>query len=424
LHRVSLTGNELKYVSEAIASRQLGADGPYTRACARLLEARFGIGRVLMTPSCTAALELAALACGVGPGDEVIMPSFTFVSTANAVARLGARPVFVDIRADTLNLDEDLIEPAITPRTKAIVPVHYAGVGCAMGRIMDLAEAYGLHVIEDAAQAVNASVGGRALGSVGHFGAYSFHDTKNFSCGEGGALCVNDPGLLATAEILRDKGTNRGQFLRGEVDKYTWVDVGSSYLPSELTCAFLYAQLEAMDEITARRAEVDRLYRERLAGLEATGVARLPRVGDGCATNYHNFYLIVRNAEVRDALMADLRRRGISAAFHFVPLHTSPVGQRMGYRDGDLPRTESLSRRLLRLPFYPEMSAHDVDEVVGAVERFFASRPVDGPRHPFPARRPCDDASDADASYRTTRLVDRDSRLPRRAVSGGAGRRY
>ena len=368
LHRPFLSGKEAVYVGRAAG--RIASDGDYTRGCARLLEDRFGIDRVLMTPSCTAALELAVMLCGVGPGDEVILPSFTFVSTANAVARVGARPIFVDIRPDTLNVDASLIGAAITPRTRAVIPVHYAGSGCSMAEIMDLAEASGLRVIEDAAQGVNASVGGRALGSIGDLGTYSFHETKNFTCGEGGALCINDPALIPRAEILRDKGTDRAQFLRGEVEKYTWVDVGSSYLPCELACAFLLAQLEAMDEITGLRRRVDRLYREGLGVLEADGRARLPFVPEGAATNYHNFYLILDSPEARDGLMDHLRRLGISAAFHFVPLHASPMGRRFGHRGGDLLVTEDLSRRLLRLPFYAEMDEETVSRVVAGVLQF------------------------------------------------------
>jgi dTDP-4-amino-4,6-dideoxygalactose transaminase len=356
LSKPFLTGDEVRYVERAITSGRIGADGPFTRACARLLERRLGGGRVLMTPSCTAALEMAALLCDLRPGDEVIMPSFTFVSTANAVVRLGARPVFVDVRPDTLNLDESLVEGAITSRTRAVMPVHYAGVGCAMGRILATAAAHSLFVIEDAAQAVGASIDGRALGSLGHFGAFSFHETKNFTCGEGGALCVNTPEWFERAEIIREKGTNRSQFSRGKVDRYTWVDVGSSYLPCEIACAHLLAQLEAMDAITARRRELDGLYRRLLRPLEAEGLLRLPVVPDGCEGNYHNFFVLLEGVHARDALIAHLRGFGITASFHFVPLHTSPMGRRFGYREGDLPVTEDVSRRLLRLPFYPDLT--------------------------------------------------------------------
>jgi dTDP-4-amino-4,6-dideoxygalactose transaminase len=369
-----VTGKEAGYILQAIGSGNIAADGPFTRKCARLLEDRFGVGRILMTPSCTAALEIAVLLCDLAPGDEVIMPSFTFVSAANAVLRAGAIPVFVDVRSDTLNLDERQIEAAITSRTKAVMPVHYAGVGCAMDQIMDIAARRRLRVIEDAAQGVNAFYNGRVLGSIGHLGAYSFHDTKNYVCGEGGALCINSPEMIERAEIIREKGTNRSQFLRGEVDKYTWVDVGSSFLPSELTCAFLYAQLEAIDEITTRRREVYELYRHHLSPFEAAGLARLPVAPQGCEINYHIFYLLLRDENTRNDMMAHLKRNGISAVFHYVPLHTSPMGARLGYHKGDLPATEELSGRLLRLPVFPELSSGHQLRVVNCVREFLDRR--------------------------------------------------
>ncbi|HSF23912.1 MAG TPA: dTDP-4-amino-4,6-dideoxygalactose transaminase [Blastocatellia bacterium] len=369
-----ITGKEGDYTSRAITSGNIAADGLFTRKCSRLLEDRFGVRRILMTPSCTAALEIAALLCDLEPGDEVLMPSFTFVSAANAVVRTGANPVFLDIRSDTLNIDEQQLEAAITPRTKAIMPVHYAGVGCAMDQIMDLASKRGLRVIEDAAQGVNAFYNGRVLGSIGHLGAYSFHDTKNFVCGEGGALCINSPELIERAEIIREKGTNRSQFLRGEVDKYTWVDIGSSYLPSELACAFLFAQLEAIDEITARRREVYEFYRLHLSPLEEAGLLRLPVLPQACEINYHIFYVLLPDETLRNAMMAHLKRNGISAVFHYVPLHTSPMGSKLGYRKGDLPATEELSGRLLRLPVYPELSGEDQLRVVNCVRDFVDRR--------------------------------------------------
>ena len=339
----SILGPEVAYVTQAIRTGRIGSDGAFTQRCARVLEERFGVLKALMTPSCTAALEMAAMLCEVGPGDEVIMPSYTFVSTASAFVRLGARPVFVDIRPDTLNMDESRIAEAITPRTRAIVPVHYAGVGCEMETILEVARRYGLWVVEDAAQGVNAFYRGRALGSIGHLGTYSFHATKNITCGQGGALMCNDPALIRRAEILRDKGTNRAQFFRGEVDKYTWVDVGSSYIPSEVNCAFLLAQLERMDEIKRRRSQVIQYYRERLRPIENAGLLRLPVIPAGCQSHDRMFFMILNSAAERDGLIAHLKRRGIGATFHFVPLHTSPVGARLGYREGDLPVTESLS---------------------------------------------------------------------------------
>ncbi|MFP5264266.1 MAG: dTDP-4-amino-4,6-dideoxygalactose transaminase [Blastocatellia bacterium] len=365
-----VTGKELSYISKAVAEGKISADGYFTRNCAALLKERFGILRVLMTPSCTAALEMGAMLCDLRPGDEVILPSFTFVSTANAVIRLGARPVFVDVRPDTLNMDEGLIEKAITARTRAIFPVHYAGVSCEMDAIMAVARGHDLIVVEDAAQGVNAFYNGLPLGALGHLGTYSFHDTKNYVCGEGGALCINSESMAERAEIIREKGTNRSQFFRGEVDKYTWVDVGSSYLPSEIACAFLYAQLEAMDEITERRRQVYEFYRERLSPLEERGLARLPVVPRECKINYHLFYILLADAGTRDGLMAYLKENGIQAVFHYVPLHTSPMGKSFGYEEGDLPLTEDLSARLLRLPFYYDITEEEQLRVVGRVTEF------------------------------------------------------
>jgi dTDP-4-amino-4,6-dideoxygalactose transaminase len=349
---------------------QIAADGEYIKRCCRFFEERFGIFRTLMTPSCTAALEMAATLCDLGPDDEVIMPSFTFVSTANAVARTGARPVFVDIRPDTLNIDESKIEEAITPRTKMIIPVHYAGVGCEMDRIMDTATRHRLRVVEDAAQGVHAYYKGRALGSIGHLGAYSFHETKNYTCGEGGALCVNDTALLKRAEIIRDKGTNRQQFYRGEVDKYTWVDVGSSYVPSEISGAFLWGQLEQLDAIAERRRQIYTRYVDMLSHLETSGDLRLPHVPSECQTNYHMFYILVSRRELRDRLIGYLKEQGILSVFHYVPLHESPFGKRLDPRALDLPVTSDLSERLIRLPFFFEITEGEQREVAYHIGRF------------------------------------------------------
>lgn len=365
-----ITGKEIEYIASAIADGGIAGDGYYTRSCARLLEERFGILKVLMTPSCTAALEMAAMLCDLKPGDEVIMPSFTFVSTANAVVRAGARPVFVDIRADTLNIDESLIEQHVSQNTRAIIPVHYAAVSCEMDQIMALAGKHKLIVVEDAAQGVNAFYNGRVLGSIGHLGAYSFHDTKNYVCGEGGALCVNSPELVERAEIIREKGTNRSQFFRGEVDKYTWVDVGSSYVPAEIACAFLLAQLEATDDITFRRREVHQFYLESLAPLEERELLSIPKSPAGCQGNYHMFHVLLGDVQTRDALMAHLKQNGISAVFHYVPLHSSAMGRKYGYREGDLPLTEDLSGRLLRLPFYPDITREEQMRVVSCISDF------------------------------------------------------
>lgn len=365
-----IAGKELYYIARAVTLGNITGDGDFTRACSRLLEQRFGINRVLLTPSCTAALEMAAMLCDLKPGDEVIMPSYTFVSTANAFVRVDAQPVFVDIRPDTLNMDEALIEAAITSRTKVICPVHYAGVGCDMERILAIADAHGLRVVEDAAQAVNAFYNGRALGSIGHLGCYSFHETKNYICGEGGALCVNDPELAERAEIIRDKGTNRQKYFRGEVDKYTWVDVGSSYVPSEICSAFLYAQLETMTPIARRRQEIYRFYRDGLEPLETAQLLRMPRIANDCQTNYHMFYVLLATAELRDGLLAHLKSAGIHAVFHYVPLHSSPMGRTFGYRSGDLPVTEDIGARLLRLPFYNDITPEEQARVVASVTEF------------------------------------------------------
>ena len=366
-----IAGKELYYIAQAVAFGNIGGDGVYTKLCAGILEQQFGVHRVLMTPSCTAALEMAAMLCQVGPGDEVILPSYTFVSTANAFVLQGAKPVFVEIRPDTLNLNEDLIEGAITDRTKVICPVHYAGVGCEMDRIMEIADRHGLLVVEDAAQGVNAFYRGRALGSIGHLGVYSFHETKNYICGEGGALCINDEKLVKRAEIIRDKGTNRQEFFRGQVDKYTWVDVGSSYVPSEICCAFLYAQLELLEEIAARRRAIHEVYRSRLKPLEADGLLRLPHIPKECASNYHMFYILLPDRQTRDDLVGYLEDRGIHAVFHYIPLHGSPMGRKFGYADGDFPVTEDISGRLLRLPLYHEITEEEQAEVVRSVEAFF-----------------------------------------------------
>lgn len=379
-----IAGKELFYIAKAVTYGNIAGDGHFTKRCARLFEERFGIHKVLLTPSCTAALEMAAMLCDLGPGDEVIAPSFTFVSTVNAFVRLGARPVFVDIRPDTLNIDDSLIEQAITPRTKAIFPVHYAGVACEMDRIMTIAEKYGLRVVEDAAQGVNAFYDGRPLGSIGHLGCYSFHETKNYICGEGGALCINDPALVRRAEIIRDKGTNRQQFFRGEIDKYTWVDVGSSYVPSEICSAFLYGQLELLDAIAQRRREIYQYYRRRLKPLEAEGLLRLPYTPEDCTSNYHMFYVLLPDGDARDGLMAHLKSKDIQAVFHYVPLHSSPMGRNFGYHEGDLPITEQTSARLLRLPFYYEITEEEQARVVEEIQAYCRSLRV---RAPAPAEQ-------------------------------------
>jgi dTDP-4-amino-4,6-dideoxygalactose transaminase len=360
-----VAGKELYYIAQAVTLGNLGGDGYFTKKCADLMQERFGVKKILMTPSCTASLEMAAQLCGVGPGDEVIMPSYTFVSTASAFVRMGAKPVFVDVRPDTLNIDEALIEDAITERTKAICVVHYAGVACEMDRIMAIARGYNLKVVEDAAQGVNSWYNGRALGSIGDLGCYSFHETKNYICGEGGALCINNPEMVQRAEIIRDKGTNRQRFFRGEVDKYTWVDVGSSYVPSEICLAFLYAQLEEMDRISERRREIYQSYRRALKPLEAEGLLQLPVIPEDCDSNYHLFYVILPTAQQRDQILAELKSVGVHAVFHYVPLHSSPKGLEL-CGPQSLPYTENLSPRLLRLPFYHGMTAEEQQIIIEA----------------------------------------------------------
>lgn len=372
-NRPFIVGKELFYISQAVLEGNLAGDGRFTRLCNEWMENKFSARKVILTHSCTAALEMSALLCDIGPGDEVIMPSFTFVSTANAFALRGAKPVFVDIRKDTLNIDESRIESAITPRTRAIVPVHYAGVGAEMDVIMQVAERHDLRVIEDAAQGVNATHENRYLGTIGHLGAYSFHETKNLISGEGGALLVNDESLAQRAEIVRDKGTNRAEFLRGQTDKYTWIDLGSSYLASELVAAFLYGQLEETERITRQRQEIFDRYAQAFAPLEEQGLARLPARPPGCRHNAHMFYLILPTAERRSALLEFLRDREIQAIFHYIPLHSSPMGRTLGYEPEDLPITEDLSSRIARLPCYYELSRSDQDRVIDATATFLTS---------------------------------------------------
>ena len=351
-NRPFLTGKELHNVAAAHAHGQLAGDGQFTRNCSQWLEGRTGARKALLTHSCTAALEMAAILADLQPGDEVIMPSYTFVSTANAFALRGAVPVFVDIRPDTLNLDERKIEAAITPRTRAIVPVHYAGVGCDMDAIMAIAERHGLLVIEDAAQGVLARYRDRPLGAIGHLGAFSFHETKNIISGEGGALLINDPALAARAEIIREKGTNRSQFFRGQVDKYTWVDIGSSYLPGEIIAAFLWAQMEEADAITARRLALWERYHAAFEPLERAGRVRRPVIPDGCGHNAHMYYLLLRDLDDRMAFIQAMRAKDIHCVFHYVPLHSAPQGRKIGRVADYLSVTTDLADRLVRLPLW------------------------------------------------------------------------
>lgn len=365
-----IIGRELSLIADAVAQGHISGDGAYTKKCNRWLEDNLGCGKALLTHSCTAALEMAAILCDLQPGDEVILPSYTFVSTANAFVLRGAIPVFVDIRPDTLNIDENLIEAAITAKTKVIVPVHYAGVPCDMDRIMAIAEKHKLLVVEDAAQALLSSYAGKALGTIGHFGCLSFHETKNIISGEGGALLINDARFDERAEIIREKGTNRTQFFRGAVDKYTWVDIGSSYLPSELVSAFLYAQLERADEIIEQRRNICSAYASRLSALQQAEHMRLPTFDEH--SNGHMYYILLDNLDTRTRLITHLNTQGINPVFHYVPLHSAPAGLKYGRVYGGMQQTDTLSECLLRLPLYYEMTQDDITRICSAIESFFA----------------------------------------------------
>jgi len=366
-----MTGDELRYIAQAHADGHLAGDGQFTRQCSEWLERQIGCRKALLTHSCTAALEMAAILADVGPGDEVIMPSYTFVSTANAFVLRGATPVFVDVRPDTLNIDESKIEAAVTPRTKVIVPVHYAGVGCEMDSIMAIAERHGLIVIEDAAQGMMSTYKGRPLGRIGHLATLSFHETKNIISGEGGALLVNDARFCDRAEIIREKGTNRSQFFRGQVDKYTWVDLGSSYLPSEIVAAFLWAQIGKGVEITRRRLAIWDTYHEHLAPRARAGAIRLPEVPPECGHNAHMYYVLLPNLSARTIFIDRLKARGVYAVFHYVPLHSSPFGRSAGRAGGELPVTDDVAERLVRLPLWlglEEQQREVIERVIEAVD--------------------------------------------------------
>ena len=370
-NRPFLAGKELFYISQAVLKGKLSGDGDFTHRCSRWLEEATGCRKAFLTHSCTAALEMTAILCGIEPGDEIIMPSFTFVSTANAFVLRGGVPVFVDIRPDTMNIDERLIEHAVTPKTKAIVCVHYAGVPCEMDEIMRIADKHGLFVIEDAAQALDSSWKGKPLGSIGHFGCLSFHETKNVISGEGGALLVNDEAFIERAEIIREKGTNRGKFFRGEIDRYTWVDIGSSYLPGELIAAFLFAQLEETARINAKRRELCCSYFEAFRSIEDKGFVSLPVHSDTDAGNGHMFFLVTKSISERTDLIAFLKARGVMAIFHYVPLHSSPAGLRFGRAEGTLKITDRISSTLLRLPLYYEMTSEEQRQVIDGVLAFY-----------------------------------------------------
>ncbi|HLY19089.1 MAG TPA: dTDP-4-amino-4,6-dideoxygalactose transaminase [Bryobacteraceae bacterium] len=369
-NRFSKTGAEFTYIQQAIDEMHVSGNGRFTKMCHALLEELLGAPKVLLTTSCTHALEMAALLLDIQPGDEVIVPSFTFVSTAAAFVLRGARPVFIDVRPDTLNLDERLLEQLITPRTKAIVPVHYAGVGCEMDAILEIAGRYGVPVVEDNAHGLMGKYKGKYLGTFGCLATQSFHETKNFTCGEGGALVINDESLGDQAEIIRDKGTNRRRFLRGEVDKYTWVGLGSSYLPSDILAAILYAQLEARDNIQARRRHIWERYNMRLRDWAAGNGIGLPAVPPYCQQSYHMFYLLMPSEDIRTRLIQHLKARNILSVFHYLPLHLSEMGLQFGGQSSQCPVTEDVSSRLLRLPFYNGLSETEHAGVIRAIQRF------------------------------------------------------
>ena len=365
------TGNELQYIKEAVDAHKICGDGMFTKKCNQWIEEQTGTAKALLTTSCTHATEMAALLCDIKEGDEVIMPSFTFVSTADAFVLRGATAVFVDIRPDTMNIDEKLIEQAITEKTRAIVPVHYAGVGCEMDRIMEIAEKYGLKVIEDAAQGVKASYKGRALGAIGDFGCFSFHETKNYSMGEGGALLIRNEKDIERAEIFREKGTDRSKFFRGQVDKYRWIDYGSSYLPSDMNAAYLWAQLQIADEINNTRLARWNEYYEGLKDLAGKGRIELPFIPDHCTHNAHMFYIKAKDLEERTKLIAFLKENGIQAVFHYVPLHSAPAGEKFGRFAGEDKYTTKESERLVRLPMYYALRPEQVEYIVGKVREFY-----------------------------------------------------
>ena len=365
------TGNELEYIKQAVENHKICGDGEFTKRCSRWLEERTGIPKVLLTTSCTHATEMAALLCDIQPGDEVIMPSYTFVSTADAFVLRGATVVFVDIRPDTMNIDEGLIEDAITERTKAIVPVHYAGVACEMDTIMEIAQRHDLKVVEDAAQGVMSTYKGKSLGTIGDYGCYSFHETKNYSMGEGGALLIHDASKIEDAEIIREKGTNRSKFFRGQIDKYTWMNMGSSYLPSELNAAYLWAQLEQAEQINDRRLAIWNHYNEELECLEQQEYIRRPVIPDGCTHNAHMFYIKAKDLDTRTRLITFLKEQGIQAVFHYIPLHTAPAGQKFGRFHGNDIYTTKESEALVRLPLFYSLENAQVEYIIEKVKEFY-----------------------------------------------------
>lgn len=369
-NRPFTSGKEFEYIQEAIKNMELSGDGAFTKKCHALIEEILGIPKALLTTSCTHALEMSALLLDIKPGDEVIVPSFTFVSTINAFVLRGAIPVFGDVRPDTLNLDETKLEQLITERTKAIVPVHYAGIGCEMDAILEIAGRHGIPVVEDNAHGLFGKYKGKYLGTLGCMATQSFHETKNFTCGEGGALLINDPQYIERAEIIREKGTNRSRFYRGQVDKYTWVDIGSSYLPSGILASFLYAQLQVREQIQEKRQQIWEYYYEHLQDWASEHGIRLPIVPDHCEQAYHMFYLLMPDLENRQALIAHLKAQNIYSVFHYLPLHLSEAGRKFGGKEGDCPVTENISDRLLRLPFYNDLTEVDQARVVAEIKNF------------------------------------------------------
>lgn len=367
-NKAYITNKEYEYIEDVFNRKHISGDGYYTKQIHNFIEEKFNIKKALMTTSCSTALDMAAILIDLKEGDEVILPSYTFVSTANAVVLRGAKPIFADICEETLNIDPLDIEKKITKNTKAIFPVHYAGVSCDMDCIMNIAKEYNLKVVEDAAQGVNAKYKGKYLGTIGDIGCYSFHETKNYSSGEGGAILIkNDEALIKRAEIIREKGTNRSQFFRGEVDKYSWVDIGSSYLPSDILAAILYAQFEKLDEIQKKRKRVYEKYYNGLKFMEEKGIIGLPIIPEYCESNYHMFYIILNSERERDYLMNKLKEKKIGAVFHYIPLHTSSMGMKFGCKKGDLPKTENLSSRLLRLPMYVELKEKNIEYIIESI---------------------------------------------------------
>ena len=364
-------GEEIKYIEEAVKAQKICGDGQFTKKCNKWFEDKTGAAKVLLTTSCTHATELAALLLDIQPGDEVIMPAYTFVSTADAFVLRGATAVFVDINPKTMNIDENLIEDAITEKTKAIVPVHYAGVSCEMDKIMEIAKKHNLYVVEDAAQGVMSTYKGKALGTIGDYGCYSFHETKNYSMGEGGALLIRDGKNAELAEIIREKGTNRSKFFRGQIDKYTWVEAGSSYLPSDMNAAYLWAQLQKADEINENRLQSWNRYYEGLKDLEEAGKIELPYIPEYCEHNAHMFYINAKDLEERSALISYLKENGVTAVFHYIPLHTAPAGKEYGRFHGEDKYTTKESERIIRLPMYYELDEQDAEKVMDLIHTFY-----------------------------------------------------